>query len=80
MGISIQRFQDLAERNGQEMKKISFKDQSWLGLKTRSRDATLSRYKGININDLDLRSQLAITPTGQTWRGRWQKNDIVAKV
>lgn len=74
------RLQDLAEKNGQDMKKISFKDQSWLGLKTRSRDATLSRYKGINIKDLDLHSKLAVTPSGQTWRGRWQKNDIVAKI
>lgn len=74
------RVHDLAVENGQELKKLSFKDQSWLGLKTRSRDATLSRYKGINIRDLDLHTKLAITPSGETWRGRWQKNDIVAKV
>jgi hypothetical protein len=36
------------------MRKQEFKDQSWLGLKTRSRDATLSRHKGININELYL--------------------------
>lgn len=74
------RLHDLAVESGQELKKISFKDQSWLGLKTRSRDATLSRYKGINIRDLDLHTKLAITPSGDTWRGRWQKNDIVAKI
>ena len=39
---------------GQDMRKQEFKDQSWLGLKTRSRDATLSRHKGININELYL--------------------------
>lgn len=74
------RLQELAEKNGQELKKISFKDQSWLGLKTRSRDATLSRFKGINIGDLDLHSKLAITESGETWRGKWQKNDVVAKI
>lgn len=74
------RLHDLAIESGQELKKISFKDQSWLGLKTRSRDATLSRYKGINIRDLELHTKLAITPSGDTWRGRWQKNDIVAKI
>lgn len=74
------RLQDLAERNGQEMKKISFKEQSWLGFKTRSRDATLSRFKGISMGDLDLHTKLAVTPSGETWRGRWQKNDVIAKI
>lgn len=78
--LLAKRLHDLAIESGQELKKISFKDQSWLGLKTRSRDATLSRYKGINIRDLELHTKLAITPSGDTWRGRWQKNDIVAKI
>ena len=29
---------DLAVEFGQDLKKIQFKDQSWLGLKTRSRE------------------------------------------
>lgn len=74
------RLHDLAVESGQELRKISFKDQSWLGLKTRSRDATLSRFKGINIEDLELHTKLAITPSGTSWRGRWQRNDIVAKI
>uniref|UniRef100_A0A1L8DMB4 Putative tyrosine kinase specific for activated gtp-bound n=1 Tax=Nyssomyia neivai TaxID=330878 RepID=A0A1L8DMB4_9DIPT len=74
------RLHDLAVESGQELRKINFKDQSWLGLKTRSRDATLSRYKGINIRDLELHTKLAIPASGETWRGRWQKNDIVAKI
>lgn len=78
--LLAKRLHDLAIESGQELKKISFKDQSWLGLKTRSRDATLSRYKGINIRDLELHTKLAATPSGDTWRGRWQKNDIVAKI
>lgn len=74
------RLHDLAIENGQELKKISFKDQSWLGLKTRSRDATLSRFKGINMKDLELHTKLSINASGEMWRGRWQKNDIVAKI
>lgn len=62
------------------MRKQEFKDQSWLGLKTRSRDATLSRHKGININELYLHTKLAQTPTGETWRGKWQGNEIAAKI
>lgn len=54
--------------------------QSWLGLKTRSRDATLSRHKGININELYLHTKIATTATGETWRGKWQGNEIAAKI
>lgn len=78
-GLS-KRLHDLAERNGHDIKKISFKEQSWLGTKTRSRDATLSRFKGINLGELDLHTKIAVTPSGETWRGRWQKNDVIAKV
>ncbi|XP_022117715.1 integrin-linked protein kinase [Pieris rapae] len=79
-GQLVQRLHEMAVNQGQDLKKIQFKDQSWLGLKTRSRDATLSRHKGININELALHTRIAVTPSGETWRGRWQKNDIVAKI
>ncbi|XP_014278313.1 integrin-linked protein kinase [Halyomorpha halys] len=79
-GSLEKRMRDLAIETGQDLKKITFKDQSWLGLKTRSRDATLSRHKGINMDDLALHTQMATTPSGTTWRGRWQKNYIVAKI
>lgn len=69
----------LAVETGQELRKISFKDQSW-STKTRTKDATLSRFKGINIQDLTLQRKLAISPSGESWRGRWQNNDIVAKI
>ncbi|CAO1360446.1 unnamed protein product [Diamesa serratosioi] len=78
--LLAKRLHDLAIESGQELKKISIKDQSWLGLKTRSRDATLSRYKGIAIEDLQLHTKVSISPSGETWRGRWQNNDIIAKI
>lgn len=59
------RLHELAVQQGQEMKKIQFKDQSWLGTRTRSRDATLSRHKGININELALHTRIAVTPSGK---------------
>lgn len=43
-------------------------------------DATLSRHKGINIQELSLRNKLAVSPSGESWRGTWQGNDIVAKM
>lgn len=78
--LLAKRLHDMAVESGQELKKKSYKDQSWLGTKTRSHDATLSRYKGINERDLDLHTKLAITPSGETWRGRWQRNDVIAKI
>ncbi|OXA52679.1 integrin-linked protein kinase [Folsomia candida] len=79
-GLST-KLHDRAVEAGQDLKKIPYKDQSWLGLKThRSRDATLSRHKGINVKDLSLTQQLSESPSSQTWKGRWQGNEIVAKI
>lgn len=51
-----------------------------MGLKTRSRDATLSRHKGINIKELEMKRKITDTHSGITYIGRWQNNDIVAKI
>ena len=59
--------------------RIPFKDLSWSGTKTRSKDATLSRHSGIPIEDLHLQEKIAATNSGDTWIGVWQNNRIVAK-
>ncbi|XP_059079833.1 integrin-linked protein kinase homolog pat-4-like [Tigriopus californicus] len=74
------RLYELAKERGQDLNRREFKDQSWIGLKTRSRDATLSRHKGININELYLHTKIATSQTGETWRGKWQGNEIAAKI
>lgn len=71
---------DKAVALGQDLSKIPFKDRSWLGYKTRSRDAVLSRYTGIDIKELQLVGHIAKTHSGETWRGSWNGNDIVAKI
>lgn len=43
-------------------------------------DPTLSRHKGININELALHTKIAVSPSGEMWRGKWQGNEIVAKI
>jgi len=58
------KLHERAAELGQDLRKREFKDLSWLGLKTRSRDATLSRHKGININELYLHTKIALTPSG----------------
>jgi integrin-linked kinase len=78
---TAKRLMDRGAELGQDLRKRVFKDQSWLGLKTRSRDATLSRHKGININELYLHTKLTgSSPTGEVWRGKWQGNEIAAKI
>nr|CAI5860619.1 unnamed protein product [Callosobruchus analis] len=79
-GNLAKHLHEMAVELGQDLKKIKFKDQSWLGMKTRSRDATLSRHKGINYKELDLKKKIADTHSGITYVGRWQNNDIVAKI
>ncbi|RXG58580.1 Integrin-linked protein kinase-like protein pat-4 [Armadillidium vulgare] len=79
-GTMAKTLESLAISQGQSLETVAFKDQSWLGLKTRSRDATLSRYKGINIEDLALYKKMCESPSGELWRGKWQGNEIVAKI
>jgi integrin-linked kinase len=69
-----------ASMMGQDLKKVPFKDRSWLGCKTRSRDATLSRHSGIDVQQLNLQVRITSTHSGDAWRGTWQGNDIVAKI
>ncbi|XP_021339131.1 integrin-linked protein kinase-like isoform X1 [Mizuhopecten yessoensis] len=71
---------DRALQLGQDLQKIPFKDRSWLGYKTRSRDALLSRHTGIDIAQLNLSKPVTTTHSGELWRGQWQGNDIVAKI
>uniref|UniRef100_A0A6A7GAD4 Integrin-linked protein kinase homolog pat-4-like n=3 Tax=Hirondellea gigas TaxID=1518452 RepID=A0A6A7GAD4_9CRUS len=79
-GVMAKRLHAMAVDNGQKLERIAFKDQSWLGLKTRSRDATLSRHKGINIDELALQLKVSEGPSGTLYRGKWQGNQIVAKI
>lgn len=72
---------DFAQEHGQDpSRRLNYKDTSWVGVKARSRDATLSRYTGINIDDIAFEEKIAVTPSGETWKGKWQGNEVVAKL
>lgn len=60
--------------------KIPFRDETWRNTKTRTRDATLSRYTGVDIQSLELTKSIAQSHTGTLYRGKWQGNEIVARV
>lgn len=74
--------EELATKAGQDLsRKFPYKDQAWYGTTKRSRDATLSRYAGLNLDELLLQQKIASTPSGESWKGVWQRNktDICAK-
>ncbi|KRY26561.1 Integrin-linked protein kinase, partial [Trichinella spiralis] len=51
---------------GQDLNyRLPYRDQSWKGTKTRSRDATLSRYSGVDIAQLQLQIKISDGPTGE---------------
>ncbi len=62
-------------------RKFAYKDQAWYGTTKRSRDATLSRFAGLALEELLLQSKVSSTPSGETWKGVWQRNktEISAK-
>lgn len=72
---------EIATELGQRVnEKIPFRDQTWKGTKSRTRDATLSRYTGVDIASLVLSVKIAESHSGELWRGKWQGNDIVARI
>jgi integrin-linked kinase len=76
-----QNVQEIAHENGQNVhQKIPFRDENWRNTKTRTRDATLSRYTGVDIQSLALSKPIAQSHSGVLYRGKWQGNDIVARV
>lgn len=80
-GAVAKKLHTMAVDMGQNLEKVVFKDSSWYEkTKTRSRDATLSRHKGIDIKDLALHTKVSVSPSGELWRGKWQGNEIVAKI
>lgn len=72
---------EIALENGQNAnQKVPFRDESWRNTKTRTRDATLSRYTGVDIQSLALSKPIAQSHSGTLYRGKWQSNEIVARV
>lgn len=79
--IKLSNISEIAIEHGQNVsQKIPFRDETWRNTKTRTRDATLSRYTGVDIQSLELSKSIAQSHSGTLYRGKWQGNDIVARV
>lgn len=57
-----------------------FQDAYWLGTKTRSRDATLSRQDEVDMSMLRLTQRLSINHGGEVWKGTFRDSETVAKI
>uniref|UniRef100_A0AC35TYZ2 Protein kinase domain-containing protein n=1 Tax=Rhabditophanes sp. KR3021 TaxID=114890 RepID=A0AC35TYZ2_9BILA len=71
--VALESRQDITQR-------IPFRDEHWKGTKSRTRDATLSRYTGVDIKSLTLSKPIAQSHSGTVYRGKWQGNEVVARV
>uniref|UniRef100_A0AAY4AD78 Protein kinase domain-containing protein n=1 Tax=Denticeps clupeoides TaxID=299321 RepID=A0AAY4AD78_9TELE len=72
---------DKAEKQGQNMNKVPFKDTFWKGtMRTRPRNATLNKHAGVDFKQLSFLTKINENQSGELWQGRWQANEIVVKV
>ncbi|XP_003741672.1 integrin-linked protein kinase homolog pat-4 [Galendromus occidentalis] len=79
-GLVAEKLRDLATEKGQDLSPIAYKDFSWSGTKTRARDATLSRHRHIQLEQLKFLQKIAVSHTGETWKGNFQGNEVICKM
>ncbi|XP_015235243.1 PREDICTED: integrin-linked protein kinase-like [Cyprinodon variegatus] len=76
-----QLLQEKAEKMGQNMSKIPYKETFWKGtMRTRPRNGTLNKQAGIDYKQLSLLAKINENQSGELWQGRWQGDEIVVKV
>lgn len=72
--------QELASSLGQDLGRVGYRDRSWLGYKTRTKEATLSRNSGLDFNQMKINCKIVVKPTVELWKGEWQESEIVVKI
>uniref|UniRef100_A0A8C6WPY9 Scaffold protein ILK n=1 Tax=Neogobius melanostomus TaxID=47308 RepID=A0A8C6WPY9_9GOBI len=82
LGGTTHVISEKAEKLGQNMAKIPFKDTFWKGTtRTRPRNGTLNKQAGVDYKQLSLVAKINETNLERYLRtGRWQGNEIVVKV
>uniref|UniRef100_A0A8C6WJV7 Scaffold protein ILK n=1 Tax=Neogobius melanostomus TaxID=47308 RepID=A0A8C6WJV7_9GOBI len=76
-----QLLQEKAEKMGQNMTKIPYKETFWKGtMRTRPRNGTLNKQAGIDYKQLSLLAKVNENQSGELWQGRWQGDEIIVKV
>ncbi|NXG45561.1 ILK kinase, partial [Psilopogon haemacephalus] len=76
-----QALTERAEKLGQSLTKIPYKDTFWKGTtRTRPRNGTLNKLAGIDFKQLSLSQKVNENQSGELWRGRWQGTEVAVKV
>lgn len=79
----VARIMDLATLANQDLThRVFYRDYQSANqseAKLRTRQAALSKHPGIALQDLNLTEKIAITISGETWRGHWNNLEICAK-
>uniref|UniRef100_A0A671VL14 Scaffold protein ILK n=1 Tax=Sparus aurata TaxID=8175 RepID=A0A671VL14_SPAAU len=76
-----QLLQEKAEKMGQSMTKVPYKETFWKGtMRTRPRNGTLNKQAGIDYKQLSLLAKINENQSGELWQGRWQGDEIIVKV
>lgn len=77
------RISELAMAHNQDVtRRVAYKEASQISSNhgnLRTRNAALSKHPGIALQDLNLTEKIAITTSGETWRGTWNNIEICAK-
>ncbi|XP_071951690.1 scaffold protein ILK-like [Antedon mediterranea] len=78
--LLAEKLRDRAQALGQDLTVIPYKTSNWGGTKTRSRDATLSRFAGIELKSIKLQGQINDSAAGTMYRALWQGTAVMAKM
>uniref|UniRef100_A0A8C1C613 Scaffold protein ILK n=1 Tax=Cyprinus carpio carpio TaxID=630221 RepID=A0A8C1C613_CYPCA len=75
------QLKELAEKQGQSLAKVPFKDSFWKGTtRTRPRNGTLNKHSGVDYKQLSMLAKINENHSGELWQGRWQGTEIVVKM
>lgn len=79
----LARIMEIATTTNQDLThKVYYRDHQSANqsqAKLRTRQSALSKHPGIALQDLNLTEKIAITTSGETWKGHWNDIEICAK-
>ena len=71
---------EMAKSLGQDLQEVPYKDTVWKGTtRTRAKNGTF-KHENVDLKQLNLKGKIASSHSGETWRGRWGQQEIVAKI
>jgi len=74
------KLNQMAESFGQDLTPIPYQQtvQKYTTTRTRAKNDTL-QHENVDLRQLNLRGKIAVSPSGETFRGKWGQQEIIAK-